>query len=157
MSDHHNHGHDGHAEHDHGPVFFQVFIGLLILTAMSVAVGTFLMGRINPLVAWSMMMAISCMKALLVISFFMHLRWEANWKYVLTIPASIMSIFLVLMLVPDVLQRSQTAAEERQGLQAVVEAPVAHGAEGDHDESGRGLQRVIGGVEQVGLGLGGPS
>ena len=81
-----------------------------------------------------MMMAISCMKALLVISFFMHLRWEANWKYVLTIPASIMSIFLVLMLVPDVLQRSQTAAEERQGLQAVVEAPVAHGVEGDHDE-----------------------
>ena len=32
---------------------------------------------------------------MLVIMFFMHLMWEANWKYVLTIPASMMSIFLL--------------------------------------------------------------
>ena len=48
------------------------------------------------------MMAVSCTKAMLVIMFFMHLLWEANWKWVLTIPASFMSIFLMLMLVPDV-------------------------------------------------------
>ena len=34
--------------------------------------------------------------------FFMHLIWEADWKYVLTIPASIMSVFLVLALIPDI-------------------------------------------------------
>jgi cytochrome c oxidase subunit 4 len=39
---------------------------------------------------------------MLVIMFFMHLLWEANWKWVLTIPASFMSIFLMLMLVPDI-------------------------------------------------------
>ena len=50
----------------------------------------------------ALMMAISCTKAMLVIMFFMHLLWEANWKWVLTIPASFMSIFLMLMLVPDV-------------------------------------------------------
>ena len=48
------------------------------------------------------MIAISCTKAMLVIMFFMHLLWEANWKWVLTIPASVMSIFLMLMLVPDI-------------------------------------------------------
>jgi cytochrome c oxidase subunit 4 len=48
------------------------------------------------------MMAVSCTKAMLVIMFFMHLLWEANWKWVLTIPATFMSIFLMLMLVPDV-------------------------------------------------------
>jgi cytochrome c oxidase subunit IV len=48
------------------------------------------------------MMAVSCTKAMLVIMFFMHLLWEANWKWVLTIPASCMSIFLLLMLIPDV-------------------------------------------------------
>ena len=48
------------------------------------------------------MMAVSCTKAMLVIMFFMHLLWEANWKWVLTIPASFMSIFLMLMLVPDI-------------------------------------------------------
>ena len=33
------------------------------------------------------MMAVSCTKAMLVILFFMHVKYEANWKYVLTIPA----------------------------------------------------------------------
>jgi len=37
--------------------------------------------------------------------FFMHLKWEADWKYVLTIPASVMSVFLVLALVPDIGRR----------------------------------------------------
>ena len=50
----------------------------------------------------ALMMAVSCTKAMLVIMFFMHLMWEANWKWVLTIPASFMSIFLMLMLVPDI-------------------------------------------------------
>ena len=53
-------------------------------------------------VTWAFMMAVSCTKAMLVIMFFMHLLWEANWKWVLTIPASCMSIFLLLMLIPDV-------------------------------------------------------
>ena len=48
------------------------------------------------------MMAVSCAKASLVMLFFMHLKYEANWKYVLTIPAGIMAIFLMLALVPDV-------------------------------------------------------
>ena len=52
--------------------------------------------------AWAFMMAVSCTKAMLVIMFFMHLMWEANWKWVLTIPATFMSIFLMLMLVPDI-------------------------------------------------------
>src|SRR5207253_10506918 len=62
---------------------------------------------------WAMMMAVSCCKALLVILFFMHLLWEANWKYVLTIPASMMSIFLLLMLVPDIGRRTARYSEER--------------------------------------------
>jgi len=32
----------------------------------------------------------------------MHLKYEADWKYVLTIPASMMSVFLALALVPDI-------------------------------------------------------
>ena len=62
---------------------------------------------------WAMMMAVSCAKAMLVILFFMHMKWEANWKYVLTIPASMMSIFLLLMLVPDIGRRTDNYSEER--------------------------------------------
>ena len=42
-------------------------------------------------VSRAFMMAVSCTKAMLVIMFFMHLKWEANWKWVLTVPASVMS------------------------------------------------------------------
>jgi cytochrome c oxidase subunit 4 len=72
------------------------------------------------------MMAVSCAKAMLVILFFMHLKWEANWKYVLTIPASIMSIFLLLMLVPDVGLRFRHYSNER--LMHAAEPNSAAGA-----------------------------
>ena len=78
-----------------------MFIALCVLTSASF----FTYSSYWPFskeVAWAFMMAVSCTKAMLVIMFFMHLLWEANWKWVLTIPASFMSIFLMLMLVPDV-------------------------------------------------------
>ena len=49
----------------------------------------------RPPIGWAFMMAVSCTKAMLVILFFMHVMYEANWKYVLTIPAAIMSMFLI--------------------------------------------------------------
>ena len=58
-------------------------------------------------------MGVSTVKAMLVMLFFMHLLWEANWKYVLTIPSAMMSLFLLLMLVPDVGCRRDWYAEER--------------------------------------------
>jgi cytochrome c oxidase subunit 4 len=67
----------------------------------------------QPMIGWAFMMAVSCTKAMLVILFFMHVKYEANWKYVLTIPAAFMSIFLILALVPDVGMRGRSLAEER--------------------------------------------
>jgi cytochrome c oxidase subunit 4 len=94
--------HDGD-DHDHGGVgkYLLVFAALCVLTGASF----FTYSSYWPFdkhVAWAFMMAVSCTKAMLVIMFFMHLLWEANWKWVLTIPASFMSIFLMLMLVPDI-------------------------------------------------------
>jgi len=59
------------------------------------------------------MMAVSCTKAMLVVLFFMHVLWEANWKYVLTIPAAMMAIFLGIMLVPDIGLRNRMVSQER--------------------------------------------
>jgi cytochrome c oxidase subunit 4 len=69
--------------------------------------------RDQPHVGWAFMMAVSCTKAMLVVLFFMHVFWEANWKYVLTIPAAMMAIFLALMLVPDVGMRNRMVSQER--------------------------------------------
>lgn len=102
---HDQHGHD-HGSHDHGGLakYIYVFVALCFLTTLSFltyseywpkSLGSHEVKRL-------FMMAVSCTKAMLVILFFMHVKYEANWKYVLTIPASMMSIFLMLALVPDV-------------------------------------------------------
>lgn len=95
-----DHGHD---EHTGNTKYIVVFFALCILTTASfVTYFPFWHNNIPIQVSRTFMMAVSCTKALLVMSFFMHLLWEANWKYVLTIPAGLMSIFLMLMLVPDI-------------------------------------------------------
>jgi cytochrome c oxidase subunit 4 len=106
----------GHGDHSHGGVgkYMMVFLALCGLTTLSFfTYSRFWPFQDTPVVGWVFMMAVSCTKAMLVICFFMHLIWEANWKYVLTIPASLMSVFLVVALVPDVGQRTRYYAEER--------------------------------------------
>jgi cytochrome c oxidase subunit 4 len=102
-----------HAQH-HGGLgkYIAVFVALCALTALSFAVANSSLMQ-TPAAGWAIMMAVSSAKALLVIAFFMHLIWEANWKYVLTIPASIMACFLVFMLVPDIGLRTRHYSQER--------------------------------------------
>jgi cytochrome c oxidase subunit IV len=105
------HGHESHGSYS---TYISVFVALLVLTAISFAVGnSSTLREKTPGIMWIAMMAVSTAKAMLVILYFMHLKWEANWKYVLTVPCSIMSVFLVLMLIPDVGQRTRDYAEER--------------------------------------------
>src|SRR6185369_967498 len=120
--DHDDVSHGGH-EAGHGGVgkYIAVFFALCGLTVVSYLVGnSATLREKTPGIMWAMMMAVSCAKASLVILFFMHLKWEANWKYVLTVPASIMSLFLMLMLIPDIGLRTRWYSEERR-----LYAPVA--------------------------------
>ena len=81
------------------------------------------------------MMAVSCTKAMLVILFFMHVKYEANWKYVLTFPAGFMAIFLTVMLVPDVGLRMHWYSPERQLHMATPRAAAdAHGSAQFHEQ-----------------------
>jgi cytochrome c oxidase subunit 4 len=103
--DHQEVGHDSHEHIHHGgnAKYIAVFVALCVLTCGSfLTYFPFWRAHVPYQASRALMMAISCTKAMLVIMFFMHLLWEANWKWVLTIPASFMSIFLMLMLVPDV-------------------------------------------------------
>lgn len=132
------HGHGGDHEHSHGgtALYFKVFLALCVLTGASFFTYSDLWPfKDTPAVGWVFMMAVSCTKALLVMTFFMHLLWESNWKYVLTIPASMMSVFLIIALVPDVGQRTRTYSEER--LLHAAEAGSGHEHGGEHaDEKG---------------------
>jgi cytochrome c oxidase subunit 4 len=112
------HGHDDHGHGHHGShsltKYIYVFIALCFLTGMSFFTYSDAWPfHETPAVGWVFMMAVSCTKAALVIMVFMHLWWEADWKWVLTIPASIMSAFLVIALIPDVGLRMRRYSEER--------------------------------------------
>jgi cytochrome c oxidase subunit 4 len=140
----HGHGdpHGGHAtptaHADHGGIgkYLAVFVALCVLSSASFFTvsdtwrGLF---KNDPAfghhVAWAFMMAVSCGKALLVVLFFMHVKYEASWKYVLTIPASIMAIFLGLALVPDVGLRRRTYSPQRDFFAA---QPISHQADEAH-------------------------
>lgn len=117
MHDHASpHDHAGHDDHAHGGIgkYLAVFAALCFLTTMSfLTYSAAWPWRDQPQVGWAFMMAVSCTKALLVVLFFMHVWWEANWKYVLTIPAAMMAIFLVIMLVPDIGMRNRMVSQER--------------------------------------------
>jgi len=99
-----NHAED-HADEHHGGygAYIAVFVALCVLTGASFfTYSDYWRTHVPKEIGWTFMMVVSCCKALLVIMFFMHLKYEANWKYVLTIPAGLMSIFLVFMLIPDI-------------------------------------------------------
>ena len=85
-------------------------------------------------VSRAFMMAVSCTKAMLVIMFFMHLKWEANWKWVLTVPASFMSALLIFALVPDIGLRMRHASYERMIYAAEAPAESDHEAEATTNE-----------------------
>lgn len=114
MSDRDQHtevGHDSHEHADHGgnAKYLMVFAALCVLTLGSfLTYFDFWRNHVPFQASRALMMAISSTKAMLVIMFFMHLLWEANWKWVLTIPATFMSVFLMFMLVPDVGWRIDT-------------------------------------------------
>ncbi len=119
MSGQNHHGHDddysthGFDEHHGKPhdvkKYLYVFLALCVLTSMSFfTYSDYWPFHEYPQVGWTFMMAVSLCKALLVMLFFMHLKYEASWKYVLTIPASVMAVFLVIALVPDIKWRYET-------------------------------------------------
>lgn len=111
----HAESHGGHEEHHGGlGTYLAVFLALCFLTSMSFLTFTsYWPWRDQPQVGWAFMMAVSCTKAMLVILFFMHVLWEANWKYVLTIPAAMMAVFLAIMLIPDIGMRNRMISQER--------------------------------------------
>ena len=118
-------------DHGHGGTgkYIVVFLALCVLTGASFFTYSSYW-PFSDIAARTFMLAVSSVKALLVILFFMHLLWEANWKYVLTIPAALMSLFLGCMLIPDVGRRTVRYSEERWTYAA---EPIAH--EADHGSS----------------------
>lgn len=139
MADHSSaeHAHDDHGGGHGLGKYFAVFFALVILTSASFfTYSDYWPWHDAPGVGWTFMMAVSCTKAMLVILFFMHVKYETNWKYVLTIPPGIMAVFLALALVPDIGLRSRIMSEERRAFMGSKAEQKA--LEGSHDDEHAG-------------------
>lgn len=141
MNETHEHSETTHDHHGGNAKYLAVFGALIVLTAISFFLANSSIYETSPQVARAAMLAVSCAKAMLVMLFFMHLLWEANWKYVLTIPASLMSVFLVLMLVPDVGRRTEKYSLERW-RHASEPVEVHHEESESHAESQAGEEEA---------------
>ena len=65
-----------HAAHDHSKSYVNVLIALAVLTLLTVGASRIHLGRVGNI---GLGLAIACVKASLVIMFFMHLKYEQRW------------------------------------------------------------------------------
>jgi cytochrome c oxidase subunit IV len=119
-----------HAGHDtHHVNYLLVFIVLCVFTAMSVVFDTFRPSSQALLAV--LVLAVAVAKALCVMAFFMHLKFERNWKYVLLAPTIILAIGIPLALLPDVgVHYYAVSAPQEQELRTAIRELVKH--EFDH-------------------------
>ncbi len=56
----------------------------------------------GPMTNMLFVFAVAMCKATLVVAFFMHYKYEKNWKYIVTLPALIVGIAAVFAFLPDI-------------------------------------------------------
>ncbi len=93
-------------EHEHhvvGPkVYLTILLALLVLTATTTGVAFIDMGIFNPIAA----LGIACLKAVLVILFFMHIRYSSR-VMMLTVGAGFFTfLVLITMTLSDYISRN---------------------------------------------------
>ncbi|MFM7921936.1 MAG: cytochrome C oxidase subunit IV family protein [Planctomycetaceae bacterium] len=89
-----------HDEHQtHHVNYLAVFFVLCGCTGLSVLFDVLSMSKGVTMV---LVLAVACAKAMSVMMYFMHLKFEGNWKYVLLAPTTILAIGLPIALFPDI-------------------------------------------------------
>jgi len=86
-------------------IYFTIFTVLLVLTAVTVIVSGIDLGRMNTVVA----LAIAVTKAVLVILFFMHLRYSTKLTWLVVSAGFVWLSILILFTMTDVLTRGLVA------------------------------------------------
>jgi cytochrome c oxidase subunit 4 len=111
--DAHGHAHVAgfHAPHVvAGSVFLKVLVGLLSLTLVTVAVSRVDFGGANLFVA----MAIAAVKAGLVMTFFMHLKWDTPINQIAFISSFMFLSLLFIFTLADYATRDATEASNKE-------------------------------------------
>ncbi|HLJ10409.1 MAG TPA: cytochrome C oxidase subunit IV family protein [Planctomycetaceae bacterium] len=81
--------------------YWSVFYALCVLTALSVVADLVGEGR-SKIIIGLIVLAIACFKAMFVMLYFMHLKFEGKWKFVLLAPTIILAMAIPAALMPDI-------------------------------------------------------
>ena len=90
--------HDDHSHHEH-PKYAVIFGALCVFTLISIMADVVHLPYAVKVVA---VLSVATCKAMCVMAWFMHLKFERAWKYVLLAPTTILGLGLPLALGPDV-------------------------------------------------------
>jgi cytochrome c oxidase subunit 4 len=82
-------------------MYYGVFLALMVGTALTVVVAFFDLGFLNNIV----MLTIACVKALLVVLFFMHVRWSTRLTWVVASSGFFWLLILFGITMADYLSR----------------------------------------------------
>ncbi|MCA9059670.1 MAG: cytochrome C oxidase subunit IV family protein [Planctomycetaceae bacterium] len=92
--------------------YLVIFFVLLGCTVLSVV---FDIAGFSKPVTIVLVLAVAVAKAMCVMMFFMHLKFEGNWKFVLLVPTTILAIGLPLALLPDIGASYYTSLAPQKG------------------------------------------
>ncbi len=106
----------------HAP-YLKIFFALLIFTILEYFYAMLFQQSFVLLVVGLMTLAIT--KATLVGMYFMHLKFEGRWVYIMLIPAGILAVVLMLGLTPDMAM--QPGEPMTVGEDELTSAPVEPG------------------------------
>jgi cytochrome c oxidase subunit 4 len=109
-----------HATEAHAP-YLTVWAALAVLTAIEYVYASALRNLFLVLLLGLLFWAV--IKAGLVGWFFMHLKFEGNWVYILIVPAFILATIFVLALMPDMAMQPET--QENPGGESSYTVPAA--------------------------------
>ncbi|HVL68651.1 MAG TPA: cytochrome C oxidase subunit IV family protein [Vicinamibacterales bacterium] len=90
-------------------LYLAIFGALLVGTVITVVVAFFDLGALNNVV----MLAIACAKALLVVLFFMHVRWSSRLTWVVAASGFFWLLILFVLTMSDYMSRGWVAGTLR--------------------------------------------
>ena len=90
-------------------LYYMVFLALMVGTILTVLVAKYDLGPLNNV----MMLTIACAKALLVILFFMHVRWSSRLTWVIAASGFFWLLILFGITMSDFMTRGWIAGSLR--------------------------------------------
>jgi len=119
--------HADHAAHPHVN-YFAIFVALCVCTGISILLDLFESESLRWVIVF-LVLSVAVAKALFVLTYFMHLKFEGNWKFIILMPTTILAIGLMVALTPDIGLHYYTpdVPQVRQ------QAPAAHAVDTEHE------------------------